>query len=287
MTHLSPYSYPARLFEFVSILIMVVILIKYVFYYDFLKGLLAKSDLKFYSYLLLLAHILGWILYDILSTIAAFEFMNMNEELRIAADIILNFVFTTHSSLMFLMISIWHVLLRKTLTGGNIFTKLEFKVYFGYSMFSLILYPTVQFSLWNEEPIFFVIIPQYIYFVEMLICNSLFVSVLFRLNRYLKNNADYPPTVLMIKVLFGSIVFLILANLCIVLPLTIINIPYLIGYLFHPFVSGYLTALFSSSYILMILTSVLILNVRQFSSTCSEIRNFTSRTAQNGTAQQI
>lgn len=139
MTHLDPFSYPARFWIISWTLCFVVFLNKYIFKYDYFFALRRQRNIKFWSMTLLGICMGTWIVYDFVTFLNIYE-VDASEEstkegLRRFADVLLNFTFTAHSSAMFLLLSFWHSLFNSTkqFQALNFWKQWEFKVYVFFS----------------------------------------------------------------------------------------------------------------------------------------------------------
>jgi len=115
-----------------------------------------------------------------------------------------------------------------------------------------------------------VVVPQFIYFGELVLSSLLFLGVVYRMKKYARENeGGQSRTPGLINLLCTLILMLIFANLCIGGSLTVLNIFYVI----YPTpaeahaaltlgVWDFLTGVFSISFLSMIILTTLILNIR-------------------------
>ena len=121
MTHLSPFSYPQRL-SIVATAFCAMIILNVVFEYNYFHHAVHKRDLKFYCTTLLALHAVTWMMYDITATVNVYYVSNITGlgiasnitylHVRYFCDGLLDVTFTSHTSMLFLLISFWHTLFK-------------------------------------------------------------------------------------------------------------------------------------------------------------------------------
>jgi len=181
---------------------------------------------------------LCWIFYDLIVTFYSSAPEPAHTNLKVAssssssnhlivyktlADVLLNFMFNCHSSCCFLLLSFFHSIFSKTMPKLRFMNEVEFKIYFWYSIITFVIYPIVQFSAFNITSLDFIVAPQLIYGGEMVISATLFVWIIFRLNKI--NNMKNP----LLDLIRALLITLIVLNLIIGFSLNIINLGLLVG----------------------------------------------------------
>jgi len=279
------------------------LLMNCVFEYNYFHHAMHKRDLKFYCTTLLALHAITWMMYDVTATVNVYYVSNTTGlgiasnvtylHVRYFCDGLLDVAFTAHTSMLFLLISFWHTLFKSETASklvaflffpidvwlliGHIHrfvSKWEFKTYIVYSIVSVVLYPTLQWSLLPlDDPRLPTVVPQFLYCGELILSSLLFLGVIYRMKKFgnMQRNSlgkTGSRTVILITTLCNLIYMLIFADLSIAFTLGILNIFYII----YPTpleahaamtlgVWDFLTGLFSISFLSMIITVTLILNV--------------------------
>jgi len=219
-----------------------------------------------------------WIIYDITVSVDLYE-LNGAENVKTFADVVINLVFTSHSSCIFLLLSFLHVLFKTTFPKQQFMSQLEFKVYVVYSVISFICYPIIQFALFSPTSLDFIIIPQFIYWIEMLISSVLYIALIVRMRRVQFNVAAHKKTRVLVMLVTLLLVMLVVVDMVIASSLNIINLGLIAGqvrygsnytqYSFHQLqqldylLVDNLTCVFSTFYLPLALIITCILNITE------------------------
>jgi len=123
MTHLSPFSYPQRL-SIVGTAFLMMIMLNVAFDYPYRHHMIHKRDLKFWCTTLLGIHAVTWMMYDFTATINVYYLSNITgiglglasnvtfERVKYFCDGLLDVTFTSHTTMLFLLISFWHTIFK-------------------------------------------------------------------------------------------------------------------------------------------------------------------------------
>jgi len=169
-----------------------------------------------------------WIIYDIAVSVDLYE-LNANPNVKTFADVVIKLVFTSHSSCIFLLLSFLHVLFKATFPKQQFMSQLEFKVYVVYSIISFICYPIIQFALFSPTSLDFIIIPQFIYWIEMFISSLLYIALIVRMRRVQFNVAAHKKTRVLVMLVTVLLVMLVVVDMIIGSSLNIINLGLVAG----------------------------------------------------------
>jgi len=273
MTHLNPFSYPARLFQGVYTIIIITLIEAMIFKYPWwrdIRNSKARRTIKFWASTLMYLMLFLRLLADACIT---FNY-GKDSGLQLFSEVLLNLVYNTHSSCVFLLLSFFHNLFTQVIPEANFMHELEFKIYLAYSIITFVAYPIIQFTIFNIKELNFVVVPQLIYGAELLLSSSLLLYLIIRIKREEKNFHKKTSLLAAIKFLLAS---LIVVDVVIALTPNIINFGLIAGEVkYGANYTSYslpqlqqlpiglvdaLTAIFSASYFPLALIIVSILNV--------------------------
>jgi len=280
MTHLNTFSYPSRLWIFVIAFVLNAILEAGVFRYYWWREVMDKekrSTPKFWTATLRNIVFIAWMLYDIVVSVNTYKYGNAIA--KTFADVLLDVAFTAHSSCVFLILSFLHAVFKKAFPSANFMSQLEFKIYLIYSVVSFALYPIIQWCAYKQADYHFVVVPQLIYWAEMLISGGLFIWLIIRMRKLHQQGDSHKKTQNLIFLLTILLVLLVLDDFFIGTSLNIINLGLVAGeykaganwssvpinklQVMDPLFVDYLTAIFSMTYVPFIFLVTCILNINQ------------------------
>ena len=302
MTHLSPMSYPSRLAIIIVAYLFVFLLNHYIFKYKWWHNLRHERNLKFWCMSLLYLHMTTWMIYDLITWVNSYYVVGVDIKppdaksyitysfsvkngLKKFSDALLDITFIAHSTCMFLLLSFWHSIFNlKAYEALNFWNRWEFRFYIVYAVLAVVVYPTVQWCL-VDDIILFTVVPQLIYFAEMIFSSILVLIVRYRIRRAARLNNLCNSRNTLVQSLSWLMIALVIVNLLLSSCLTVINIALLIQYGQYPYdililpapvgpglgnnltlgAKDLLTAIFSASYIPMCVFTCLLLNISKFS----------------------
>eukprot|EP01103_Thecamoeba_quadrilineata_P017903 TRINITY_DN6553_c0_g1_i1.p1 TRINITY_DN6553_c0_g1~~TRINITY_DN6553_c0_g1_i1.p1 ORF type:complete len:306 (+),score=25.22 TRINITY_DN6553_c0_g1_i1:54-971(+) len=277
--YLNPYQYPNGLFlTFYGALIAFILVI---FLYDnsLLNVYILSRDATSGCYWYLTIHIIFWIPHMIIGSVNSYFYEEQFRPLSVTSDALLIISQAAHASLMFLLPATLIPLLNHALeedsreppAGKVVFPKrgrfgspLEVFLYEAYAVLQFFVYPIVQWFFFYDE-LEFRVIPQLVYFGQLMFSVLIFVLLQMRLlpyyfKYYSEAKKRYRGTV--IEIVIGGLGLLILWNLGIAIPLTILNIFNLCKYVTPPVVPSILIAIYQACYFPMIITVAFMLNLK-------------------------